>query len=315
LAVSRVQAVESCAGPFAQAKLISGFAFMRTFQVVCLGGLILLFIPARAYAQQAAIPPSLPLPEIHQLMHEVQEHQKQLDKVREDYTYTSLQTVQDLDSNGQVKKTEVTENEDFFVNSHVIERVVKKDGKPLDGHDEQKETERVTKLVEKAEKTPPDQPLEGPQISISRVLEIMDVRNPRRESFRGRPTILFDFVGRKDAKTHGLAEDASKKLQGTLWIDEADRVVAHMEVSFDDNFHVAGGLVANVQKGSNFRFDQAQVNGEIWLPTGGEGNVQLRLLLVKGIRQHFIERDYDFKRFHVETQQGKDAKAVPDKKP
>jgi len=288
---------------------------MRTFQVVCLGGLILLFIPARAYAQQAAIPPSLPLPEIHQLMHEVQEHQKQLDKVREDYTYTSLQTVQDLDSNGQVKKTEVTENEDFFVNSHVIERVVKKDGKPLDGHDEQKETERVTKLVEKAEKTPPDQPLEGPQISISRVLEIMDVRNPRRESFRGRPTILFDFVGRKDAKTHGLAEDASKKLQGTLWIDEADRVVAHMEVSFDDDFHVAGGLVANVQKGSNFRFDQAQVNGEIWLPTGGEGNVQLRLLLVKGIRQHFIERDYDFKRFHVETQQGKDAKAVPDKKP
>ena len=288
---------------------------MRTFQVVCLGGLILLFIPARAYAQQAAIPPSLPLPEIHQLMHEVQEHQKQLDKVREDYTYTSLQTVQDLDSNGQVKKTEVTENEDFFVNSHVIERVVKKDGKPLDGHDEQKETERVTKLVEKAEKTPPDQPLEGPQISISRVLEIMDVRNPRRESFRGRPTILFDFVGRKDAKTHGLAEDASKKLQGTLWIDEADRVVAHMEVSFDDNFHVAGGLVANVQKGSNFRFDQAQVNGEIWLPTGGEGNVQLRLLLVKGIRQHFTERDYDFKRFHVETQQGKDAKAVLDKKP
>jgi hypothetical protein len=70
-----------------------------------------------------------------------------------------------------------------------------------------------------------------------------------------------------------------------------------------------------VQKGSSFRFDQAQVNGEIWLPTGGEGNVQLRLMLVKGIRQHFTERDYDFKRFHVETQQGKDTKAVPDKKP
>jgi hypothetical protein len=88
-----------------------------------------------------------------------------------------------------------------------------------------------------------------------------------------------------------------------------------MEVSFDDNFHVAGGLVANVQKGSNFRFDQAPVNGEIWLPTGGEGTVQLRVLLVKGIRQHFTERDYDFKRFHVETEQGKDAKAVAEKKP
>jgi len=277
-------------------------------------GFFLLLLPS---APQAATqqPAAAPLPDVRQLMIEVQAHQKQLDKIRENYTYTSLQTIQDLDSNGQVKKTEIYEDEDFFVNSHVIERTVKKDGKPLEAHDEQKETERVTKLVEKAEKTPPGEPLEGPSISISRVLELMDVRNPRRETYRSRPTIVFDFAGRKDAKTHGLAEDASKKLQGTLWVDEADREVAHMEVSFDDNFHVAGGLVANVQKGSNFHFDQAPVNGEIWFPTGGEGTVQLRVLLVKGIRQHFTERDYDFKRFHVETEQSKEAKAVAEKKP
>ncbi len=289
---------------------------MRALRIFWIAGFLWYLVGAPlAHAQQRTDPANAPLPDVRLLMLEVQAHQKQLDKVRENYTYTSLQTIQDLDSNGQVKKTETYEDEDFFVNSHVIERTVKKDGKPLNAHDEQKETERVTKLVEKAEKTPPDQPLEGQTISISRVLEIMDVRNPRRETYRGRPTIVFDFVGRKDAKTHGLAEDVSKKLQGTLWVDEADREVAHMEVSFDDNFHVAGGLVANVQKGSNFRFDQEQVNGEIWFPTGGEGTVQLRLLLVKGIRQHFTERDYDFKRFRVETQQGKDAKAVAEKKP
>lgn len=284
---------------------------MRAIQLFCVAALLTLLLPdARGHAQAA----SPPIPEIHKLMREVQQHQRQVDKVRENYTYTSLQTTQDLDSNGQVKKTETTENEDFFVNSHVIERTVKKDGKPLDGHDEQKETERVTKQVEKAQKTPPGQPLEGPQIGISRVLEIMDVRNPRRELYRGRPTIVFDFLGRKDAKTHGLAEDASKKLQGTLWVDETDREVAHLEVSFDDNFHVAGGLVANIQKGSNFRFDQAPVDGGLWLPTGGEGTVQLRLLLLKAIRQHFTERDYDFKKFHVETQQSKDAKTLPESK-
>ncbi|MFZ1016089.1 MAG: hypothetical protein WAN28_22265 [Terracidiphilus sp.] len=265
-----------------------------------------------------------PLPDIRQLMQEVQSHQRQLDKVREAYTYTSMQTVQDLDTDGQVKKTETEEHEDFFVNSHIIERTVKKDGKPLNDHDQQKETERVTKLVEKAEKTPPGQPLEGPTISVSRLLDIMDVRNERRMMFHGRPAIVFDFVGRKDAKTHGLAEDASKKLQGTVWIDEADRQVAHLEVSFIDNFHVAGGLFANIQKGSNFHFDQelvshpgdvelspgASENGELWLPTGGEGTMQARLLLVKNLRQHFVERDYDYKRFTVETQQGKDAEVT-----
>jgi hypothetical protein len=149
---------------------------------------------------------------------------------------------------------------------------------------------------------------------VSRLLDIMEVRNPRRESYRGRPTILFDFIGRKDAKTHGLAEDASKKLKGTVWIDEADRQIAHLEVSFIDNFHVAGGLVANIQKGSNFHFDQAPVNGELWLPTGGEGTVQVRLLMVKNLRQHFVERDYDFKRFRVDAQTATDATVVPEAK-
>jgi len=256
---------------------------------------------------------SAPLPDIPTLMHHVEEHQKELDKVRENYTYSSLQTTQEIDANGQVKKTETEEDEDFFVNGHVIERTVKKNGKPLDGHEQQKETARVTKLVEKAQKTPPDQPLEGQTISVSRLLAIMDVRNPRRESFRGRQTIVFDFVGRKNAKTHGLAEDASKKLEGTVWVDEADREIAHLEVSFIDNFHVGGGLVANIQKGSNFRFDQAPVRGELWLPTGDEGTIQARVLLVKGFRERFTERDYDYKRFQVEAQQSKDAKVIDPK--
>ena len=271
----------------------------------------LLVLAQAAGGQQ---PTSAPLPNIRQLMHEVQAHQRQLDKVRESYTYSTLETTQDIDSNAKVTKTESVEQEDFFVNGHVIARTVKKNGQPLSDHDQQKETERITKLVEKAQATPSDKPLEGPTISISRVLEIMDVRNPRRETYRGRPTIVFDFIGRKDAKTHGLVEDASKKLQGTLWIDEADRQVAHLEVSFNDNFHVAGGLVANIQKGSNFRFDQAAVSEGLWLPTGGEGSMQARILLLKSLRQHFVERDFDYKRFHVEAQQSKDAKAITEKK-
>ena len=284
---------------------------MRASRILNLAGFASPLLLA-ALAQQ---PPSPPLPDIRQLMTEVQTHQKQLEKVRENYTYSSLQTTQDIDQNGKVTKTETVEGEDFFVNGHIVERQVKKNGQPLTGHDLDKETEHVTKLVEKAEKTPPDQPLEGQIVSVSRILEIMDVRNPRREPYRGRPTILFDFVGRKDAKTHGLAEDASKKLQGTIWIDEADRQVAHLEVSFDDNFRIAGGLFASIQKGSSFRFDQAPVNEGLWLPTGAEASMQARLLMVKNLHQHFTERDYGYKRFSVETQQSKDAKVVPEKKP
>jgi hypothetical protein len=290
-----------------------------------IGILILSLLPVAPVSAQA----STSLPDIRELMREVMEHQKQLEKIRESYTYSSLHTTQDIDAKGQVKKTESEEAEDFCVNGHMIERKVKKNGRPLDAGEQQKETERVTKLVEKAEKTPPGQPLEGPTISVSRVLEIMDLRNPRRVVYRGRPAIVFDFIGRKDVKTHGLAEDASKKLQGTVWIDEADRQVAHLEVSFNDNFRVAAGLFASIQKGSYFWFDQAPVShlnnqelafgnpvdSELWLPTGGEGSMQARVLLLKNFRQHIIERDYDYKRFTVETQQAKSAKVSSSTKP
>lgn len=259
--------------------------------------------------QKPAEGTAAPIPDIRQLMTEVMDHQKQLEKVRENYTYHSSMTTQTIDSSGKVTKTESEDSEVFYVNTHRIERTVKKDGKPLNDHEQQKEQERVTKLVEKAQKVPPGQPLEGPNttVSITHLLDIMEVSNPRRENFRGRSTIIFDFAGRHNAKTHGLAEDASKKLAGTLWVDERDRQVARMEAHFTDNFHVGGGLLANVQKGSSFYFDQAQVNGEIWFPTAAEGHIEARVLLLKGIRQHFVEHDSDYQRFTVETQTSKTA--------
>ncbi len=117
------------------------------------GAFPLLLAAAPAPVGKAA---KAPLPPISQLVCEVRDRQYQSDRVRENYIYPSLQTTQDIDSNGQVKKTETIENREFFVNTHVIERTIRKNGKPLDEHDQRKEAERVSKLVEKAEKTPPE---------------------------------------------------------------------------------------------------------------------------------------------------------------
>ncbi len=286
--------------------------FENIVPVILLAAGGLLSSAAAAQGHGTAPPP----PDIRKLMAEVMDHQKQLEKVRENYTYHASLTTQELDSSGKVTKTETEEDEVFFVNAHRILRTVRKDGKPLSDHDQQKEQEHVNKLVEKAVKTPPGEPLEGPNVNVSvtHLLEIMQVSNPRREEFRGRPTIIFDFAGLHDAKTHGMAEDASKKLAGTLWVDEKDRQVARMEARFTDNFHIGGGLVANVQKGSSFYFDQAPVNGEIWFPTGAEGHIEARVLLLKGIRQHVTEHNSDYQRFSVDAEQGKSATVVGPKK-
>jgi hypothetical protein len=286
-----------------------GFAIMHALRIFLIAAILLPALPAQA---QQAVGPALPA--IPQLMKEVREHQKALDKVRENYTFTRLITVEEMDSKGKVTKTEGQEYEVFFVHGHGIARMVKKDGKPLTDEEQKKETERVTKAVEKAENPPPEPHKEGQNINMLHILAVADARNPRRENFRGRSTLIYDFVGRKDLKAQGLSEDLSKKLQGTIWIDETDRQVARLEAAIIDNFHLGGGVLINIQKGSRFIFDQALVNGEIWLPSSTEGTVQARVLLVKGVHQHFTERDYDYKRFHAEAQQGKGAKVVPENK-
>ncbi len=265
---------------------------------------LLLSAPAHSLAQAApGKAAEAPIPDIPTLMAQVQAHQRELDKVRENYTFREALQTDDLDSNGQVKKTETEESEIFFVNGHHIERLVKKNGKDLGADEQKKEQERVEKEVEKAAKLDPSKSLHGDELSVKSILAIMKVSNPRRVSLNGRPTIAFDFVGDPHAQTHGFAEDASKKMAGTLWVDEKDREVAKLTVHFDQNFHVAGGLVANIQAGSSFQFEQAKINDELWLPTGGEAHLQARVLLVKGYRQNMRFRDSDFQRFHAEASQ------------
>jgi hypothetical protein len=260
---------------------------------------------AAGAAQDASA--SHPMPDVPTLIHQVEEHQRKLDQTRENYTYHEAILTHELEKNGNVKKTESEENEIFFVNTHEIDRKVKKDGKDLTADQQKKEQDRVMKEVEKAQKTPPGQSTDKNAVSISQLLAIMKVSNPRREIIDGRSTIAFDFTGDPHAKTHGMAEGASKKLSGTLWIDENDREVRRMIARFDDNFHLGFGLFS-VGKGSNFTFNQKLVNNELWLPIDAQAHLIAHAIGIIGYRADISVTDSNYQRFHVESQQQPGAK-------
>jgi hypothetical protein len=241
--------------------------------------------------------------DVHALLLEVEAHQKQIEKIREDYTYRERTRTEDLDGSGKVKKTETEELEVFYVNGHPIRRQVRKDGKDLSPDEMKREQNRVNKEVEGAMKKPPGVPLHGDAISVQRLLEIIAIRNPRRMSYKDRSTVVFDFVGDPHSKTHGITEDISKKLSGTVWIDEKDRQVTRMDARIDDTFRLGGGLVASVQKGSSFTFEQSLVNHELWLPTGADIHITARMLLLKGLKQNIHVENDTYQKFHADAQQ------------
>jgi hypothetical protein len=98
-----------------------------------------------------------------------------------------------------------------------------------------------------------------------------------------------------------MAERVVQQLAGVVWVDEKMHEVARLEAYFVKDVKFGGGLLANLQKGTSFIFEQAFVNNEVWLPTYEEAHVGARFLLVKGIKVNEVTRYSDYQRFHVET--------------
>jgi hypothetical protein len=242
------------------------------------------------------------LPDAATMLREVEAHQKQLDKVRENYTFRAVQTTRQLDSSGNTKKVETEEHEVFFVNGERVEKLVRKDGKDLTPDQARKEQDRVNKEVLKISKPGYSNP-DKDEITVSRLLQIVTFSRPRRVGLNGRDTIAFDFAGDPHAKTHGRGEDALKKVSGTIWIDEADREVSRMSATLDENYHVGFGLLASVAKGSNVVFDQALIRNEAWLPTAIALHLQARALLVAGFRAEIDIRFDQYKKFQTDAVQ------------
>src|ERR1700728_1038295 len=129
-------------------------------------------------------PAAAPLPDAATVLREVEAHQKELDKIRENYTFREVQTTRQLDSHGVVKKVETEEHEVFFVKGHQIEKLVRKDGKDLTADQARKEQDRVNKEVLKISKpgyTNPDKD----EITVARLLQIVSFSRPRRVSLKG----------------------------------------------------------------------------------------------------------------------------------
>ena len=92
---------------------------------------------------------SKPLPDIRELLLDVERNQKALEAARRSYTYHVHTEEQELDKHGNLKKTEVTDAQSVRIDGVLINRVLARNGKPLTPEETQKESDRIDKEVAK----------------------------------------------------------------------------------------------------------------------------------------------------------------------
>jgi hypothetical protein len=299
--------------------------------------LLLCIASAASFAQQPTSPaPDKPspsaqdLPAIPQLLLDVERNQKTSEAGKKDYTYHLHVEQQELDHKGNIKKTETTDSESLTIDGIRVDRVVARDGKPLSPKDAQKESDKIDKEVAKAKEHREKLAAQGKPtdahgddlLTVSRILELGTFSNPRRIDLNGRSTLVLDYVGDPNAKTHNETEKVFRNLVGTVWVDEQDRVLVRGQGHFLHDFKVGGGLVLNIHQGFNFDFTTAHITDNIWLPASIEAHGSARLLLFDGINGRFHLVASDYRKFHststiIDSNRliGPDGQPIPDPPP
>jgi hypothetical protein len=281
------------------------------------------------------------LPDLKKLFEEIDANQKTLDKIRENYTGRRVEEETEFDGSGKVSKLERSEYTFFYLHGDEISTLVGKDSKPLSEAEQAKQNDLTKKRIEeiqkrqakkdekeekarearerrKNEKDKKDEK-DDDEPGIEIFLRACQFVNPRHERFRGQDVLVFDFEGNPEYKPKKMVEKIVQQLAGVVWIDEKQHEVARLEAYFVKDFRFAGGLLANLQKGTSFIFEQAFINNEVWLPTYEEAHIGVRVLLVKGLKVNEVTRYSDYQRFHVETlstvAKPKETGDPPDKQP
>jgi hypothetical protein len=266
---------------------------------------ILILVGGQVRASAASQEAAQPIPSIAELMKELLANQDQVDRLRENYSCTDARIVHTLDKHGNVKKTETYVYQVSFLGGLEVDRLIEKDGRPLDADAQKKEDERNAREMKKYEKEQADKAAgiskekDRVAVTIQDFLRADEFIHPRRENRAGEELIVFDFERNPNYKARSLTEKVAQALAGTVWIDAKAHEVAQLDAHLEDDVKVGAGLVASLHKGSAVSFVQTLVDQQVWLPTYIAVRLSARALLFIGMNIDQTDQYSAYLKFHV----------------
>jgi hypothetical protein len=241
--------------------------------------------------------------DVAQLLIDVAHNQNELEKRFNEYSFVQKETGREINSKGEVKKETVKVYEVFpIAHREPVMKLISENGVPLAGERAAKEQKRVEEEFAKAEREQEkDEQREqkrraerqqkqaasgkegnDDEVDVSTFLRVCEFVSPRRERFRDREAIVFDFRPRPGFKSSNRQEDLISKLVGVVWIDPADKQVMRLEARLAEGFKMGGGLLVNLRPGAALVMEQTRMLEGVWLPRLAQINLSVKVLLFGG---------------------------------
>jgi hypothetical protein len=284
-------------------------------------------------------PAAVDVRDVAELLRAVERNQDELERRFDEYSFVQKEIDREINSKGEVKKETSRTHEVYPIpNREAVLKLVAENGVPLSGERAAKDEKRVQEEFEKAER---DRDKDAQKVEkrreerrrkraegkedddspeISQFLKMCEFVSPRRERFRDRDAVVFDFRPRPGYRPRNRQEDLISKLVGVVWIDPADRQIIRLEARLAEGFKMAGGLLLSLRPGAAFVMEQTRMNEGVWLPRMAQINLSMKLLLFAGkdLNKTIEWSDYkhfsgDVSDYKIESPKNPDSK--PDQKP
>jgi hypothetical protein len=260
--------------------------------------------------------------DIAALMRDVSRNQDVLEERTAEYSFVQKETTREINDRGELKKETVRVYEVFPIANHEpVTKLISEDGVVLSGERAATEEKRAADEIEKAEKESTQNKekqqrreaeraqkrgsgkAEEEDPGISQFLRACEFVAPRRERFRDRETIVFDFRPRPNFQPANRSEALVSKLVGVIWIDPVDKQVIRMEARLAEGFKMGGGLLVSLKPGAAMVMEQKRMDDGVWLPRLAHFNLSIRVLLFGGgdINKTFEWSDYKHFKGAVDT--------------
>jgi hypothetical protein len=247
-----------------------------------------------------------PLPDIKVLLDEVRANAEKIDAILENYSYKETRIDREIDKSGNLVERGSETMLLSFYKGYRIRRLIEKNGKPLSPSEQEKEDKDVENQVQeiedriaKRERKSAAKTLaeENKRITLSDALKGSLLINPRRERFRGRETVVFDYEPNPQFKPQTRLEKLFALCNGAVWVDAKSKQVVRLEALLTQS---AGNFIGKVKRGASFSLENELINDEIWLPSRADVNLSVKILFA-GININNLIKYGDYSKSKVEV--------------
>jgi hypothetical protein len=226
------------------------------------------------------------------------QHDLQVDAQFESRVFMSIQS---LDDNGQVTKTELTGYRQYPLHGVLFEELIAKDGRALNAQERNAEEKNKTKFIREVENRKKrgihPQPEKRPGIRFgNQLMRRYRFKILRTEEVGLHRCWVIAFEPQEgELPVQEMMDHALNQSTGTLWVAQDDYGLVRLDFVMRKPFKYWAGLLA-VIRNTEGRLDFQRVESNIWMASNFELKLDLNVMMVKNIRRLITKKWTDYMR-------------------